>query len=133
MDTKRSIEQAMTQLGIRKFENYQIAPIKSILDENETFVVAPPSVYRSEIYQIPALMFSGLTLVIEPTVTLLYERVSRLQLHNVRAEYIDSSRTNEENINILKKAQKGKLELLFVTSERLQNPRFQREIEDVCR
>ena len=131
MDTKRDKKRAMAQLGIKKLVNYQIAPINSILDENDTFVIAPPSVYRSEIFQIPALMFPGLTLVIEPTVTLLYERVGKLQLYDVRADYLDSSRTNAENVNILRKAQKGKLELLFVTPERLQNQRFQREIEDV--
>lgn len=131
MDTKRSVKDAKTQLGIKKLRNYQIAPINSILEQNDTFVVAPTSAGKSAIYQISALVFSGLTLVIEPTLSLLYDQVNKLQLCDVRADYIDSSRTYEDNISILRKAQKGRLKFLFVTPERLQNQTFQREISDV--
>lgn len=131
MDTKRSVKEAKEQLGIKKLKNHQIAPINSILEQNDTFVVAPTSAGKSAIYQISALVFPGLTLVIEPTLSLLYDQVNKLQLCDVRADYIDSSRTYEDNLSILRKAQKGRLKFLFVTPERLQNRTFQQEINDV--
>ena len=131
MDTKRSVKEAKEQLGIKKLKNHQIAPINSILEQNDTFVVAPTSAGKSAIYQISALVFPGLTLVIEPTLSLLYDQVNKLQLCDVRADYIDSSRTCEDNLSILRKAQKGRLKFLFVTPERLQNRTFQQEIKDV--
>jgi len=131
MDIKRSIKEAMTQFGIEKPKKFQIAPINSILEQNDTFVVAPTSAGKSAIYQIPALLFSGLTLVIEPTLSLLYDQVTKLQLHDIKADYIDSSKTYEDRVSILRKAQKGKLKFLFVTPERLQDQMFRREILDV--
>ena len=131
MDTKRCIKRAIAQLGIEKLRKYQVDPINSILYENDTFVVAPTSAGKSAIYQIPALIFSGLTLVIEPTLSLLYDQVSKLRQHGIQADYIDSSRTYSDNIGILRRAQKGKLKLLFVTPERLQSQTFIREIDSV--
>ncbi len=121
MDTKRDMKKAMTQLKIEKLANYQKDPINSILDENDTFVIAPPSVCRSEIFQIPALMLSGLTLVVEPTLALIHEQVNNLQLCDVRADYIDSTKTPEENMNTLRKAKKDKLKLLYIAPNRLQD------------
>ena len=79
MDTKRSVKEAKEQLGIKKLKNHPIAPINSILEQNDTFVVAPTSAGKSAIYQISALVFPGLTLVIEPTLSLLYDQVNKLQ------------------------------------------------------
>ena len=131
MDTKRSIKRATAKLGIEKLRKYQVAPINSVLDENDTFVVAPTSAGKSAIYQIPALIFSGSTLVIEPTLSLLYDQVSKLRQYGIQADYIDSSRTYSDNIGILRRAQKGKLKFLFITPERLQNQTFRREINSV--
>lgn len=108
MDVKRKIKKAQAQLEIEQLRKYQIDPINSILDQEDTFVVVPPSEGKSAIYQVPALIFSGVTLVIEPTLLLIYDQVSNLQLHGISTAYIDYSMTFHETLNVLKKAQSGK-------------------------
>ena len=56
MDIKRKIKKAQAELGIEQLKKYQIDPINSILDQEDTFVVVPPSEEKSAIYQVPALI-----------------------------------------------------------------------------
>lgn len=131
MDMKKEIEKAQTKLGIEQLKRYQVNPIISILDQGDTFVVVPPSEGKSAIYQVPALIFPGVTLVIEPTLLLIYDQVSNLQLHGISTAYIDYSMTFHETLSVLKKAQNEKIKFLFVTPERLQNQMFRKEISSV--
>ena len=131
MDIKRKIKKAQAELGIEQLKKYQIDPINSILDQEDTFVVVPPSEEKSAIYQVPALIFPGVTLVIEPTLLLIYDQVSNLQLYGNSTGYIDYSMTFHEVLNVLKKAQNGKIKFLFVTPERLQNQMFRKKISSV--
>ncbi|MCI8440746.1 MAG: ATP-dependent DNA helicase RecQ [Oscillospiraceae bacterium] len=124
MDIKRSIKQAQNQLGIDKLRKHQVDPINSILDGNDTMVIAPTSAGKSVIYQIPALLFSGMTLVIEPTLSLLYDQVNKLQSIGIKAASIDSAMPAYERSRILERTAKGKIKLLFVTPERLQKEKF---------
>lgn len=75
MDIKRSIKNAQARLGIAKLCKHQTEPINSILEHQDTMVIAPTSAGKSAIYQIPALIFPGMTLVIEPTLSLMYDAV----------------------------------------------------------
>ena len=131
MDIKRKIKKAQAQLGIEQLRKFQIDPINSILEQEDTFVVTPPSEGKSAIYQVPALIFPGVTLVIEPTLLLIYDQVANLQLHGISTAYIDYSMTLQETLDVLKKAQNEKIEFLFVTPERLQNQMFRKEISSV--
>lgn len=131
MDIKRGIKKAQSQLGIEELRKCQVAPINSILNQNDAFIVAPTSAGKSAIYQIPALIFPGVTLVIEPTLSLMYDQVIKLKLHGIKANYIDSSMTISEISFVLKEAQKGNIKFLFVTPERLRNLLFRKEISSV--
>ena len=91
MDVKRDIKFAQKQLCIERLRKHQIEPINNILDGNDTMVIAPTSSGKSAIYQIPALLFSGISLVIEPTLSLMYDQVNKLKSYGINAAYIDSS------------------------------------------
>ena len=84
MDIKRDIKSAQKQLSIEKLRKHQIRPINNILEGNDTMVIAPTSAGKSAIYQIPALLFPGMTLVIEPTLSLMYDQVKRNELHQFK-------------------------------------------------
>ena len=130
MDIKRDIKSAQKQLSIEKLRKHQIRPINSILEGNDTMVIAPTSAGKSAIYQIPALLFPEMTLVIEPTLSLMYDQVSKLKTHGINVAHIDSSIPAYERSRILKKIKKGKIKILFVTPERLQNQNFIEAIKD---
>ena len=71
MDIRQEIKSAHKQLGIKKLRKHQVKPINSILDHNDTMVIAPTSAGKSAIFQVPALIFPGMSLVIEPTLSLM--------------------------------------------------------------
>ena len=131
MDIKKDIKYAQEQLGIEKLRKHQIKPINSILEGNDTMVVAPTSSGKSAVYQIPALLFPGMTLVIEPTISLMYDQVNKLKTHGIHADRIASSIPAYEQSRILKRIKKGKLKILFVTPERIQNQKFLEAIKSV--
>lgn len=80
MDVRKVIKTALLQLHIDKLRKHQQKPINSILDGRDTLVIAPTGSGKSIIYQVPALVHStSLTLVIEPTLALIYNQVQNLQ------------------------------------------------------
>jgi len=131
MDIKKSIKNAQHQIGIETLRKHQVKPINSILNAQDTMVIAPTSSGKSAIYQIPALIFPGTTLVIEPTLSLMYDQVNKLQGYGIKARYIDSAMNADERRHVLKDVAAGKVKLLFVTPERLQNRKFLDAIEGI--
>lgn len=123
----------MKRLGIDSLRMHQHKPIKSLMNGNDTLVIAGTASGKSIIYQLPALLHEDhLTLVIEPTLSLIYNQVRSLQEHGIRADYIDHFRTKKDVNAILHSAKKNKLTFLYVTPERLQSRRFQETMADVC-
>lgn len=79
MDIKRNIKAAAHLLDIKKLRKHQVKPIHSILNDQDTIVLARPSAGKSIIYQIPAIMNADQrTIVIEPTLSLMYDQVRKL-------------------------------------------------------
>jgi len=125
MDIKRNVKAALKQLGFETLRKDQKKPVNAILDGNDTLVVAKTSFGKSAIYQTAGLVHPDkTTLVIEPTLSLLYAQVQELQQKGISADYIDSSRKKKDIKSILKKLQNGKLTFLYITPERLQNNDF---------
>jgi len=131
MDIKRTIKEAQTLLGIENLRKHQVDPIKSILKRQDTMVIAPPSAGKSLIGQIPALIFPGMTLVIEPTLSLMYDQVDKLQSRGIQAASINSAMPAYERSRTLEYVTKGKVKILFVTPERLHNPKFLAAIQGI--
>lgn len=130
MDIKRSVKGAQVQLGIEDLRKHQTEPINSILEHRDTMVIAPTSAGKSAIYQIPALIFSGMTLVVEPTLSLIYDQVNKLRSMGIKAGSVDSSLSANERYHVLRQTAKGKVKILFVTPERLQKRQFLDAVQD---
>lgn len=128
MDIKKSVKNAQKLLGIAKLRKPQVKPINRILEGGDTMVIAPVAAGKSAIYQIPALIFEGMTLVIEPTLSLIYDQVQRLRRLGIKAAYLDSSMPKHERERVLDQIRRQKIKLLLITPERLQNQSFQRAI-----
>lgn len=119
------LKSAIETLNIEKLRKHQIKPINRIIDNKDTMVIAPTSAGKSAIFQVPALLFEGLTLVIEPTLSLMYDQVAKLKSLGIAAEYLDSKLSKKERHHILQELRNGKLKLLYVTPERLLSDAFQ--------
>lgn len=121
-----ALKPAMKKMQIESLRKEQIKPIQSILKGHDTIVSAPTSMGKSLIYQLPALVHGHqLTLVIEPTLALIYDQVKKLQALGISADYLDHTRSKPEEISVFDALSKGQLTFLYVTPERLQSRRFQ--------
>ena len=113
MDIKRDIKYALHALGFDKPRKHQVSPIRSLTGGQDTIVIAGTSSGKTAIYQTAGLVLQGLTVVIEPLLTLIYNQVQELQQKGISADYIDSTRTKADVEKILCKAHKGKLAFLY--------------------
>lgn len=125
MKPNYELKPAMAALGITHLRKNQIQPIRSLMNHHDTLLIASTGFGKSICFQAPALLLGGLTLVIEPTLSLIYNQVQVLNERGIAADYLDHLRTRKEVDSILKKAQRGKLHFLYVTPERLQSTSFQ--------
>lgn len=105
--------------GYKTFRPLQEEIISSVLNRNDTLVVMPTGGGKSLCYQIPALIFPGLTIVVSPLISLMKDQVEALVELGVPAIFLNSSLSQEEytfNVNRLKK---GEIKLLYLAPETL--------------
>ena len=122
MKISYSCQAAMNQLGVKELRDSQIKPINHILNAEDTLVIAPTGAGKSLIYQIPALVNNNaMTIVIEPTLSLMHDQVQKLKQRGVRAEYIDSSLSGSEWLERMDQLSHKRTTLLSVTPEKLPN------------
>ena len=131
MKPNYELKPAMEKLGIKQLRTHQIKPIQSLKDGEDTIVIAGTSSGKSKIYEIPGLLHKKkLTLVLEPTLSLIYNQVQDLQDHGVKADYLDHFRTKKDVQKIYEKIRQKELTFLYVTPERLQSKEFLEVMED---
>jgi ATP-dependent DNA helicase RecQ len=111
--------------GYDNFRKGQEDLVQSILSGKDTLGIMPTGAGKSIIYQVPALMMEGVTLVISPLISLMKDQVAALNEAGIHAAYINSSLT-EKQINLaLKYAAEGRYRLIYVAPERLRTESFQ--------
>ena len=84
----------------------------------------PTGAGKSICYQVPALMFDGITIVVSPLISLMKDQVSALVQSGVAAAYINSSLTHAQYLKVLQNTESGKYKIIYVAPERLCAPAF---------
>lgn len=98
--------------------------MEGILQEKDVLGIMPTGAGKSLCYQVPALMLTGITLVISPLISLMSDQVKALNQAGVHAAYINSSLTENQIRTALSYAARGKYKIIYVAPERLNTPRF---------
>jgi ATP-dependent DNA helicase RecQ len=105
------------KFGYSSFRLEQEAIINSILQKRDTFALMPTGGGKSVCYQIPALLFDGLTVVISPLIALMKDQVDALRVNGIPASFLNSTQSYQEQNEILKKVQAKELKLLYLAPE----------------
>lgn len=105
--------------GYPSFRPGQDEVITSVLEGNDTLVLFPTGGGKSLCYQVPSLLFEGMTLVISPLVALMQDQVDQLKKLGVRATFINSTLPGYETEQRMVNARNGMYRLLYVAPERL--------------
>ncbi len=105
--------------GYDSFRLLQKQIIDSVLSGNDTIAVMPTGGGKSICYQVPALIFSGITIVISPLIALMQDQVSALKAAGVEAVFLNSTLTSEQYGSALSKIFRGKAKLVYMSPEGL--------------
>lgn len=129
-NVKSSPEQVLNKVfGYKSFRDKQKSIIENILDGNDTLVLMPTGGGKSLCYQIPALCLDGVAIVVSPLIALMQDQVNTLKALGVRAEFLNSTLSADESQSIVNKMIENKLDLVYVSPERLNTDSFLQVLE----
>lgn len=113
------------QFGLSEFRLNQDKIIQSVLAKKDTFVLMPTGGGKSFCFQIPSLIFDGLTVVVSPLISLMKDQVDGLRIDGIKAAYLNSSLSNEEQTEVTNQILGNRLKLLYIAPERIFSPQMQ--------
>ena len=114
--------------GYNSFRKGQYEIINNILRGRDTFCILPTGGGKSICYQIPALMFKGVTIVISPLIALMKDQVDNLKTNGINAAYINSTQGLDSIDEIMTMCRNGEIKLLYIAPERLENEFFKKKL-----
>lgn len=110
--------------GYSEFREGQETLIDGILAGRDVLGIMPTGAGKSICYQVPALLFPGITLVISPLISLMKDQVQALNQAGVHAAYINSSLSEAQISKALRLAAGGQYKIIYVAPERLETYEF---------
>ena len=110
--------------GYDQFKPLQREVIENVLKKRDTLVIMPTGGGKSLCYQIPALIFPGLTVVVSPLIALMKDQVEQLHELGVPALFLNSSLSIDDYQDNMDQVRSGKIKLLYVAPETLLTPRL---------
>lgn len=105
--------------GHDSFRDGQERIVDALLDGRDALCIMPTGAGKSMCYQIPALLFDGVTIVVSPLISLMKDQVGSLVQSGVPAAYINSSLSYPQFLRVLSNTEHGKYKIIYVAPERL--------------
>ncbi|WP_166386643.1 DNA helicase RecQ [Polaribacter sp. 11A2H] len=105
--------------GYDNFRPLQEEIINRTIDGKDSFVLMPTGGGKSICFQIPALIFDGITIVVSPLISLMKDQVQALKSNGIKADFFNSSISPQEENDVIGRAMNGELQLLYLSPEKL--------------
>lgn len=122
MDVKHKI--LKEYFGHSDFREGQGDIVDCLLSGRDALCIMPTGAGKSICYQVPALAFEGITVVISPLISLMKDQVTALVQSGISAAYINSSLSESQYIKVFQNAERGKYKIIYVAPERLATTEF---------
>ncbi|AEV95568.1 DNA helicase RecQ [Pediococcus claussenii] len=119
------------KFGYDSFRGGQAKVIDNIVNGDNTLAIMPTGGGKSLCYQIPALMFKGITLVVSPLISLMKDQVDALNENGIAATFINSTLNFMEIDERISMAARGDVKLIYISPERLDSESFVRELTNL--
>lgn len=130
MKTKAK-ELLKTIYGYENFRKGQNIIIDNILTGKDTLGIMSTGGGKSICYQIPALLYPHLTIVISPLISLMKDQVDSLKYLGIRAGFLNSTLSKDEYLNLVQGIKNKSIKILYIAPERLANEKFINFIKNV--
>ncbi|MDE0018323.1 MAG: DNA helicase RecQ [Candidatus Poribacteria bacterium] len=116
--------------GHEQFRPFQEIIINHILKRQDALIVLPTGGGKSLCYQLPALMFEGVTVVVSPLISLMQDQVMQLQNRGIRAAFLNHTVGNTEYVATMQQVRQGEIKLLYLAPETLVRPEILVMLDD---
>ncbi|MFK5958555.1 MAG: DNA helicase RecQ [Lutibacter sp.] len=116
---KKLVPTLKKYFGYDSFREQQQQIIESVLSKNDNLVIMPTGGGKSICFQLPALLFEGVTLVISPLIALMKDQVDGLNANGISAAFYNSSQESKDQQAIFEKVIQKEIKLLYVAPESL--------------
>jgi ATP-dependent DNA helicase RecQ len=117
--------------GFDHFRSTQRDIIESVLEQRNTLAIMPTGGGKSLCYQIPAMVFDGLTIVISPLISLMQDQVRQLVELDIAAVVLNSSLSPDEYQDNLAGLKNGQFSLLFLAPETALQPSILKLLQSI--
>src|SRR5436190_23021278 len=111
MDIRQTLQQ---YFGYNEFRHNQQEIIENVLAKNDSIVLMPTGGGKSLCYQIPALVFEGVTIVVSPLIALMKDQVDALRVNGIKAAFLNSTQSQEEQRYIAQLLRQQQLKFWYV-------------------
>ena len=112
------------RFGHTDFQKGQWEPISAALEGHDALVVMPTGSGKSLIYQLPALMLKGLTVVVSPLIALMKDQQDKLAACGIDAMAMHSHLSDSQARQLADRVGAGEGEILYLTPERFKDRDF---------
>lgn len=107
--------------GYESFLPLQEEAISSVLKDEDSLTVLPTGGGKSLCFQLPALLKDGMAVVVSPLISLMKDQVDTLKDMGIQADFLNSSLTVSQQSLVINDIRNGRVKLLYISPERLQN------------
>lgn len=125
------LDAALRRLGYAAFRPGQREAIETIINERRLLLVAPTGGGKSLIYQLPATVLEGTTLVVSPLVSLMHDQVAALTARGVSATFLAATLDSDEIRRRMSALARGEFQIAYVAPERLAFPGFRALVREI--
>jgi len=126
-----SKELLLKHFGFADFRPGQHEVVRAILSGRSAAAIFPTGSGKSLCYQLPAIALRALTLVVSPLLALMQDQLDFLNIKGISAASINSTQTREETSEVMSGVREGRIKILMVSVERLNNERFRQFLGQV--
>lgn len=120
--TQRFYEVLQNKFKFKEFRPGQLDALTILMTKSRLLCIQPTGYGKSLLYQLPAIILDGITLVISPLLALMRDQLAQLKNRfDVAAASINSDQSDEENYAAMQAALLGKCRILFISPEQLDN------------
>ena len=119
-----SIDALAEKFGISELRPLQHEAIEASIEGRDSLCVLPTGGGKSVCYQLPAIMATGMTVVVSPLIALMKDQVDALRARSMPVGLLNSDVHPREQREVMESAQQGRLKLLYASPERCDSPEF---------
>ena len=123
-DNSIDLDTALVRLGYSAFRAGQREAVETVLEQRRLLLVAPTGGGKSLIYQLPAVVLGGTTLVVSPLISLMHDQVAALTARGVAATFLAATLSGDEVRRRMAALARGEFSIAYVAPERLAFPGF---------